>query len=350
MLGLIDVADVGFALARLTDATLEAALDVTTRAICRQRGLEEAPTRIAVVAMGRYGGFESSYGSDADVLFVHDPLPGVDGHEAATFARLVAEEPAQGARRARPGPGAGRRRGPAPGGPAGPAGAHARRLRRLLRQVVARVGGPGPAPRGRSGGRPGPARALHGADRPAALPRGRAQRGRRAGGAPDQGPRRQGAAAPGCRPDAAPQGSAVGDWRTSSGRCRLLQAAPRRRRTGAADGADPRRARRGGGGGPAQPQRRRDAGHLVADGLAGAQRAAAGARPGGGPVPARDPGAALGRGHPGLPDRRDRPAAGRLPAGDAARPHGGGPGLLGVSPALCCGRASIVRTPGPRVP
>ncbi len=92
VLGLVDVADVGFALTRLTDATLEAALDLTVRATCRQRGLDEPPTRIAIVAMGRYGGFELSYGSDADVLFVHEPLPGVDGHEAATFARLVAEE------------------------------------------------------------------------------------------------------------------------------------------------------------------------------------------------------------------------------------------------------------------
>ncbi len=34
------------------------------------------PTRFAVIAMGRFGGHEVGYGSDADVLFVHDPLPG----------------------------------------------------------------------------------------------------------------------------------------------------------------------------------------------------------------------------------------------------------------------------------
>ena len=34
------------------------------------------PTRIAMIAMGRYGGFELSYGSDADVLFVHEPEDG----------------------------------------------------------------------------------------------------------------------------------------------------------------------------------------------------------------------------------------------------------------------------------
>lgn len=47
---------------------------------------------MAIVAMGRYGGFELSYGSDAGVMFVHDPLPGVDQHDAATYAQTVANE------------------------------------------------------------------------------------------------------------------------------------------------------------------------------------------------------------------------------------------------------------------
>lgn len=92
VLGLLEVEEVGQALSRVTDATLEATLAGVIEVICRQRSLSEAPTRIAVVAMGRYGGFELSYGSDADVLFVHDPVPGADAHEAATFARLVVEE------------------------------------------------------------------------------------------------------------------------------------------------------------------------------------------------------------------------------------------------------------------
>ena len=47
---------------------------------------------MAVVAMGRYGGFELSYGSDADVLFVHDPLPGADPQVATGYATAVANE------------------------------------------------------------------------------------------------------------------------------------------------------------------------------------------------------------------------------------------------------------------
>jgi glutamate-ammonia-ligase adenylyltransferase len=92
VLGLIDVADVGNGLSRITDATLEATLAVVGEGARVQRGLDAAPTRIAVVAMGRYGGFELSSGSDADVLFVHEPEEGVDQHEAASYAKAVAEE------------------------------------------------------------------------------------------------------------------------------------------------------------------------------------------------------------------------------------------------------------------
>lgn len=92
VLGLVDVADVGFALSRLTDATLAAALEVAERAVCAERGLDAAPTAIAIVAMGRYGGFELSYASDADVMFVHDPRPDADPQAAATYAKAVAEQ------------------------------------------------------------------------------------------------------------------------------------------------------------------------------------------------------------------------------------------------------------------
>jgi glutamate-ammonia-ligase adenylyltransferase len=47
---------------------------------------------MAVVAMGRYGGFELSYGSDADVLFVHDPMPEADPQAATSYAQAVANE------------------------------------------------------------------------------------------------------------------------------------------------------------------------------------------------------------------------------------------------------------------
>jgi len=92
LFGETDVATVGAALSRLTDATLEATLDVAGRSVRAQRGLEIAPTRMAIIAMGRYGGFELSYGSDADVMFVHVPADEADAEEATTYAHAVANE------------------------------------------------------------------------------------------------------------------------------------------------------------------------------------------------------------------------------------------------------------------
>jgi glutamate-ammonia-ligase adenylyltransferase len=85
-----DVADVGKGLSRLTDATLEATLAVAMEAVRVQRQLDRAPTRMAVVAMGRYGGFELSYGSDADVMFVHEPVD--EPQVAASYAQAVVGE------------------------------------------------------------------------------------------------------------------------------------------------------------------------------------------------------------------------------------------------------------------
>ncbi|MBC7374815.1 MAG: bifunctional glutamine-synthetase adenylyltransferase/deadenyltransferase, partial [Frankiales bacterium] len=50
------------------------------------------PVRFAVIAMGRLGGGEQGYGSDADVLFVHQSHPGVADAEAGKAAHDVAHE------------------------------------------------------------------------------------------------------------------------------------------------------------------------------------------------------------------------------------------------------------------
>ncbi|WP_459984225.1 bifunctional [glutamine synthetase] adenylyltransferase/[glutamine synthetase]-adenylyl-L-tyrosine phosphorylase [Nocardioides sp. AN3] len=92
VVGLCDVTAVGEGLTRLTDATLEATLQVVGEAVRADRGLDEAPTALAIVGMGRYGGFELSYASDADVLFVHQPAEGADPQAAASYALAVATE------------------------------------------------------------------------------------------------------------------------------------------------------------------------------------------------------------------------------------------------------------------
>jgi glutamate-ammonia-ligase adenylyltransferase len=57
---------------------------------------------MSIVAMGRFGGREMGFASDADVMFVHDPLPGADEETATRAAHAVAEE--LRALLARPGP------------------------------------------------------------------------------------------------------------------------------------------------------------------------------------------------------------------------------------------------------
>jgi [glutamine synthetase] adenylyltransferase / [glutamine synthetase]-adenylyl-L-tyrosine phosphorylase len=89
--GLIDVAEVGQALTAVARATLEGALVAATAAVERDTGRPLA-TSLAVIAMGRLGGWEMSYASDADVLFVHRPLPGSVEQEASQDAFAVANE------------------------------------------------------------------------------------------------------------------------------------------------------------------------------------------------------------------------------------------------------------------
>ncbi|MGA3153960.1 MAG: bifunctional [glutamine synthetase] adenylyltransferase/[glutamine synthetase]-adenylyl-L-tyrosine phosphorylase [Streptosporangiaceae bacterium] len=90
VLNLAGAEDVGAALTTVAVVTIEAALQAVMRDFERRSG--PLPTRLAVIAMGRLGGQEMGYASDADVLFVHDPRPGA-GEEAATrAAHAVAEE------------------------------------------------------------------------------------------------------------------------------------------------------------------------------------------------------------------------------------------------------------------
>jgi [glutamine synthetase] adenylyltransferase / [glutamine synthetase]-adenylyl-L-tyrosine phosphorylase len=87
--GQLEVEVVCEALTTISVATLTTALGVARRAIAKG---EPEPTRMSIVAMGRFGGHELGYGSDADVMFVHDPLPGVDEKAATDFATQAATE------------------------------------------------------------------------------------------------------------------------------------------------------------------------------------------------------------------------------------------------------------------
>ncbi len=91
LLGLVDQEQVGAALSDVASAVLAAALITSVRKVeAERRG--RLPLRFAVIAMGRLGGHEQGYGSDADVLFVHDPLPGTSDGDAAAVAHDLAHE------------------------------------------------------------------------------------------------------------------------------------------------------------------------------------------------------------------------------------------------------------------
>ncbi len=91
LVGRIDIEQVGPALSELNDVTVQAALDAAINKLeMERRG--PLPTRLAVIAMGRLGGFECSYGSDADVMFVHVPVEGADEQDAADAAHAAANE------------------------------------------------------------------------------------------------------------------------------------------------------------------------------------------------------------------------------------------------------------------
>ena len=161
LLGETDVADVGAGLSRLTDATLEATLEVAGRAVRRAEGARR--------------------GAEPDGDRRHGPVRRLRAVLRQRRGRDVRARPGGGRRRARGGdvrpgggeraappalaarrrPGAGGRRRPAARGQAGAAGADARLVRRVLREVVEGLGGAGAAAGRRGRRRRGPAAPVH---------------------------------------------------------------------------------------------------------------------------------------------------------------------------------------------
>ncbi|WP_288337023.1 bifunctional [glutamine synthetase] adenylyltransferase/[glutamine synthetase]-adenylyl-L-tyrosine phosphorylase [uncultured Gordonia sp.] len=91
ILGMMDVPQVCHALSSVWAAVLNAALAVAIKASEAERK-SPAPARIAVIGMGRLGGLELGYGSDADVLFVCEPVPGAEEAAAVRWSQTIAEK------------------------------------------------------------------------------------------------------------------------------------------------------------------------------------------------------------------------------------------------------------------
>jgi glutamate-ammonia-ligase adenylyltransferase len=89
LLGMLEVTDVCKALTSVWVAVLEASLAAVIRGSTPESGV---PARIAVIGMGRLGGGELGYGSDADVMFVCEPIGDADESAAVRWAVTIAEQ------------------------------------------------------------------------------------------------------------------------------------------------------------------------------------------------------------------------------------------------------------------
>ncbi len=87
LLHVADPEQAGEALTDVAIAAVEGALRVARESVDPDSSVE-----FAVIGMGRFGGQELGFGSDIDVMFVYDAIPGVDDEVAARAAAAIAEE------------------------------------------------------------------------------------------------------------------------------------------------------------------------------------------------------------------------------------------------------------------
>ena len=89
MLGLISVTNIARGLTSVAEITVQVAYESAVKQVGKARDGFRA--RFAVIGMGRLGGAELGYSSDADVVFVMQTLPGEDESAAREDAHAVAD-------------------------------------------------------------------------------------------------------------------------------------------------------------------------------------------------------------------------------------------------------------------
>lgn len=95
LLGLMDVRQVCLELTYVWEAVLEAALRAEVYADLAASPFDEPPARLAVIGMGRLGGAELGYGSDADVIVVAEPSRATaadEGGDALAWAAKIVDQ------------------------------------------------------------------------------------------------------------------------------------------------------------------------------------------------------------------------------------------------------------------
>ncbi len=89
LLGLAELRVISAGLTGVAEASVQGAYDAARRQVEGERG--GCATRLAVIGMGRLGGAELGYSSDADVMYVAAPEPGADPGRAVPDATAVAD-------------------------------------------------------------------------------------------------------------------------------------------------------------------------------------------------------------------------------------------------------------------
>lgn len=92
LLGMMDVRQVCTELTIVWEAVLQAALESEIHADLLAQGLAEQPARIAFIGMGRLGGAELGYGSDADVMVVAEPVGETSESDATAWAARIVDQ------------------------------------------------------------------------------------------------------------------------------------------------------------------------------------------------------------------------------------------------------------------
>ncbi|WP_312720656.1 bifunctional [glutamine synthetase] adenylyltransferase/[glutamine synthetase]-adenylyl-L-tyrosine phosphorylase [Mobilicoccus sp.] len=103
LVGELTLDQVGVGLTDLAEALLEVALEVAVEKVAAERGAP-VPADLALVGMGRLGGREMGYGSDADLVVVHRPHEGADPGEVTAAVNAVVQEMRRATRASGPDP------------------------------------------------------------------------------------------------------------------------------------------------------------------------------------------------------------------------------------------------------
>ncbi|GAT73278.1 bifunctional [glutamine synthetase] adenylyltransferase/[glutamine synthetase]-adenylyl-L-tyrosine phosphorylase [Microbacterium hydrocarbonoxydans] len=85
VLDVLSIEEIATSLTEITDATIQAALRAVYRAVVPP---EEQAFDFSVIGMGRFGGAELGFGSDADILYVYD-ANGIDPQRAQSLASQI---------------------------------------------------------------------------------------------------------------------------------------------------------------------------------------------------------------------------------------------------------------------